>query len=97
MMFGSVASPPPADSHVQRLIAHDKFVVDRWTGSAQHPVGGDQRCHIFVTLAGRVWLERDAAREPLRAGQTVLVPAAAGPLIVRPEASAVMLDMYVPA
>ncbi len=92
-----VSARPQSDSHPQRLITHDKFLVDRWSGATRHPVGGDQRCHILVMISGRVELERDAAAGTLRAGQVVLIPAAAGPLMVTPEGPAVMLDAYLPS
>lgn len=91
-----VAPQRTAEPHIQRLIASDKFVVDRWTFSTRQRVGGDLRCHILVTLSGQVRLERDAAGGGLYAGQTVLIPAAAGLVDVEPEGPAVMLDMYLP-
>jgi hypothetical protein len=34
---------------------------------------------------------------PLRAGQTVLIPAAAGDVELEPDGAVVMLDIYLPA
>jgi mannose-6-phosphate isomerase len=84
-------------SHVNRLIAGDKFVIDRWSFSTPKRVGGDDRCHIVVPVSGRLRLERDAVDAPLYAGQTVLIPAAAGDVEVEPDGAAELLDIYLPA
>ena len=92
-----VAPKPTVLSHVNRLIAGDKFVMDRWSFSTPKRIGGDDRCHIVVPVSGRLRLERDAVDAPLRAGQTVLIPAAAGDVELEPDGAVVMLDIYLPA
>lgn len=83
-------------SHVSRLVACDKFVLDRWEFDATQTIGGDDRCHILAVLEGEVRVSGDPMDEPLTRGQTMLLPAAAGEckLITRTETR--MLDMYLP-
>lgn len=87
----------PTDvEHAQRLIACDKFVVDRWSLDSPQLVGGDNRCHLVAPLSGQVALQRDAVAEPLVPGQTALLPAAAGPVHAKPAGRTTMLDIYLP-
>jgi mannose-6-phosphate isomerase len=81
---------------VQRLVQCDKFVLDRWQGSAPIKIGGDERFHIVACLSGQVSLTGDASGEPLTLGQTALLPAAAGAVEISPSGEAVLLDMYLP-
>ena len=102
--------PQPAERpFVERLVACDKFVLDRWTIDALQPLGGDDRCHILSVLEGEALVgpASDISKplEPaadgvwmhsLVRGQTLLVPASIGNLAVRPRGRSVLLDMYVP-
>ncbi len=63
----SVRQPQPAESpHIERLVACDKFVLDRWRLNTLQPIGGDQRCHIVVVLDGAITLPGDPAAAPSR-------------------------------
>jgi len=99
-----VPQPGPAP-HIVRLVACDKFVLDRWTLSRPAPLGGDGRFHLVAVLEGQAEMipppGRDGwfggqARLTLGAGQTVLVPACLGGLQLAPQGRAVLLDMYLP-
>ncbi len=87
---------PTSLRHVERLVACDKFVVDRWRFSTSRSLGGDNRCHILVPLSGCVAVERDACPTPLGLGQTMLLPAAAGSVDLAPHGAVTMLDIYLP-
>ncbi len=87
---------PTAVHYVERLVTCDKFIVDRWRFSARRSLGGDNRCHILVPLAGTLTVERDACPSPLGLGQTVLLPAAAGSVRLDPQGVVTMLDIYLP-
>ncbi len=82
---------------VQRLVVCDKFVLDRWqlTTSAER-LGGDGRCHLVAVLRGAVRVAGDPATSPLEVGQTMLIPAAAGPTRLTPLEPASLLDIYLP-
>jgi mannose-6-phosphate isomerase len=93
----SIRQPQAAETpHVERLVACDKFVLDRWRLAAPQPIGGDGRCHIVVVLEGAVRLPNDPADAPLTLGQVALLPAACGPLPITPLADSTLLDIYLP-
>ncbi len=91
--------PQPTDRpYVERLVACDKFVLDRWrlaTTSLKATAGGDQRCHIVTVLDGAVEIAGDPAG-PLERGGVVLLPAELGSVEIRALGEAVLLDAYLP-
>jgi mannose-6-phosphate isomerase len=96
---GPVDSQVPAktdEPERERLVDCDKFVLDRLTVAKPQAVGGDERFHLLVPLAGAITVAGDATGEPLKLGQTCLVPAAAGPVEIAPLSEAVVLDIYLP-
>lgn len=59
---------PTRQPHVERLIACDKFVLDRWTVTKEVPLGGDDRFHILSVLEGEALIgvsSSEAASRPL--------------------------------
>jgi len=87
--------PQPTDRpQVERLVACDKFVLDRWRLKGAAVVGGDDRFHILSVLDGAARLE--GLEGPLRRGQTVLLPACLGPCALESQDGAVLLEMYLP-
>jgi mannose-6-phosphate isomerase len=96
---GPVAASQPLPTernHVSRLVACDKFVIDRWEFAATQTIGGDDRCHILAVLEGEVQVSGDPMDEPLTKGQTMLLPTAAGECELVSTAKTLMLDMYLP-
>jgi mannose-6-phosphate isomerase len=107
---GPVAPERPratGDPRAQRLVACDKFVLERWTipaEEAEEPwqIGGDDRFHLVSVLEGAIALEAaDPAARPFSAvwlarGQTALLPAALGAAALRPQGRVVALEMYLP-
>jgi mannose-6-phosphate isomerase len=96
---GPVAPQQPAQTDSperQRLVECDKFVLDRLTLTKPQTVGGDERFHWLVPLAGAITVAGDAVQEPLALGTTCLIPAAAGAVEIVPQATAVVLDIYLP-
>ena len=89
--------PLPTDSPAAvRLVACDKFVLDRLTVEGTHQVGGDDRCHILAVLQGEFAVTGDPAEQPLQAGGVVLLPAELGAVEVHASQGAVVLDAYLP-
>ncbi|MGI8981385.1 MAG: type I phosphomannose isomerase catalytic subunit [Pirellulaceae bacterium] len=94
--------PQPTDrSFVQRLVACDKFILDRWrfTGSEpadQRVLGGDERFHILSVLSGSATISTGVANEKLVLGQTLLLPASTGTCKMAAENGTVLLDSYLP-
>lgn len=100
---------PTERPHVERLVTCDKFILDRWNfrsaglqpapGSGKfeaHPtIGGDDRFRILAVLSGEILLSDDPAAEPLKRGQTALIPASVtASIVVEPET--VLLEAYLP-
>lgn len=98
--FGLVSpqSPQATDrSYIQRLVACDKFVLDRWSHFAPGGMlGGDERFHILSVVAGEATLIHGDRELTLALGQTALLPAASPTIAVRGGDDAVLLDMYLP-
>jgi mannose-6-phosphate isomerase len=83
--------------YVTRLAACDKFVVDRWQIALPREAAGDGRFHILSVIEGAISVDGDATGRPLKMGETILLPASAGPARLDPQPpNAVLLDIYLP-
>jgi mannose-6-phosphate isomerase len=80
----------------ERLVECDKFVLDRYTLSAPHSIGGDGRLHLLAVIEGTIEASGDPVATPLAMGATALLPAAAGVIELRPQGRAVILDITLP-
>jgi mannose-6-phosphate isomerase len=91
--------PQPTDRpHVERLVACDKFILDRWRFESpqigtQQLCGGDDRCHMVAVLEGDVAV----CGERYRRGESLLVPASCRDAAITPQGPAVLLDVYLPS
>ena len=81
---------------VQRLVECDKFVLDRWQMDSPRTIGGDDRCHFVVVLDGSLHVAGDPHGNPLKAGQTMLLPASLGVTKLTTSKPTTMLDVYLP-
>lgn len=81
---------------ISRLVACEKFVLDRWEFDAPQPVGGDRRCHIISVLRGSLRVEGDPAGREIPPGSTALLPAELGQVELTPQGDTVLLDAYLP-
>ena len=89
--------PRPAERpQVSRLVACERFVLDRWEFAAPMAAGGDHRCHILVVIEGAVRIEGDPSAAVLSRGGTALLPAALGAVQLTPLGRTVLLDGYLP-
>jgi len=89
--------PQPTDnSDCERLVACDKFVLDRWICDQPIIGGGDQRFHILAMVAGQAAVTADGHEKSLPRGSTMLVPACCHEYSVQPQGRAILLDMYLP-
>jgi mannose-6-phosphate isomerase len=97
---------------VQRLVACNKFVLDRWEFEGEQVLGADGRFHIVTMLAGMIELDWEGEApakpsgtaqqelrppEPLRLGETILLPASSGSVTLTARPSCTLLDMYLPS
>ncbi|NLF72636.1 MAG: class I mannose-6-phosphate isomerase [Candidatus Anammoximicrobium sp.] len=93
----AVQRPQAAETpETERLVACDKFVLDRRQIQRSTEVGGDQRFHILSVLAGQAQLEGDPSGRSLEQGQTALIPASVGKVHLSPVDSVTALDIYIP-
>jgi mannose-6-phosphate isomerase len=87
--------PQPADHPwVNRLVACDKFIMDRWDFDHPTAIGGDNRFHVVCVLQGAVQIAGDPQCTPLPKGGTVLLPACIGGVRLVPQERTVLLDAY---
>lgn len=102
---GPVASqrPQPIGPSVERLVACDKFLLDRLTlaDGETTAIGGDGSFHLLAVLEGELRLTTTSTSgrlvETLSTGQTALLPAAAGPAEVVARGGSVALDVSLPS
>lgn len=87
---------PLGEPGVERLVECDKFILDRLRLDGERMIGGDDRMHMLVVVAGAVEAESDPTAEVLAAGQSALIPAAAGKVTLRTQGSAMVLDIHLP-
>jgi mannose-6-phosphate isomerase len=86
-------TPQPTDRpHVERLVACDKFVLDRWQLESPEKCGGDDRCHLVAVLEGEVIV----TQQTFRRGESFLIPAGCTDAVITPQGRGVLLDMYLP-
>jgi mannose-6-phosphate isomerase len=79
-----------------RLVACEKFVLDKLSFDAPCEIGGDGRCHILIVLEGSLFVEGDPALAPMSLGSTALVPACLGPVVLTPQKRVTALDAFLP-
>jgi len=87
---------PIEQSNRERLVDCEKFVLDRCLWESAGQLGGDERFHLVVPLAGSLSVAGDPVGKPLKVGDTCLLPAGAGEVAIDPEGRAVFLDIYLP-
>ncbi len=81
---------------VNRLVASEKFVLDRWESEGSVEIGGDDRFHIVAVLEGSARFDDDPSGLPLERGQTILLPACQGASSAELSSGTVLMDMYLP-
>jgi mannose-6-phosphate isomerase len=85
----------PTDSPCRhRLVACDKFIMDRWDFANPQTIGGDDRFHIVCVLEGEIHIDGDPHSAPLRKGGTALLPASLDCVRLAPRQRTVLLDAY---
>ena len=79
------------ESGLETLVNCDKFVLRRRHLASHLTLGGDDRMRILVSVEGSCSLKDDPSGQPLKRGQTALLPAAAGDLALELETSTACL------
>jgi len=80
----------------ERLVACDKFVLDRLSIVAPTTVGGDDRFHLLAVIEGAVRAVDSRGSHQLALGATALAPAAAGPIELAAQGRTTVLDICLP-
>lgn len=80
----------------ERLVACDKFILDRWCVTGPTTIGGDEKFHILTVIDGSLFIQGDPAGEPLTKGQSMLLPASCGATAAEVAGQAIFLDAYLP-
>ena len=98
---GSVVPQVPvsiAGTPWERLVACEKFEMNRGFINEPMTVGGDGRCRILAVTGGSVQLSGDPCAEPLLLADTALLPACLDATAVRPGADGVeLLEISIPS
>jgi mannose-6-phosphate isomerase len=97
--LGPVLPSQPASTQrpaCERLVACDKFVLDRWRLASTERLEGDDRFHILAVLKGAVSMSNDPCSRPLVLGDSILLPAGRPLTELIPRPSAIVLDAYLP-
>jgi mannose-6-phosphate isomerase len=91
-------SPQPTGRpQTERLVACDKFILDRWQFDQPAKLTNDDRFHILAVVEGAFTLVANGSTsQSLRRGDTILIPATCRAVELKPEGRAVLLDMYLP-
>ena len=94
-------SVPTGRAGVDRLVACDKFVLDRCQAPEGTPLSPgqldlDNRFHLLSVLSGTLQLETADETWLMAHGQTLLLPAACGKINLIPRGKCQWLDMYLP-
>jgi mannose-6-phosphate isomerase len=85
-------TPAPTNQpYVSRLVACDKFVLDRWTFDSSRKLPLEDACRLLIVLEGSVSIPGDMSSRPLGKGDTVFLPAVLGEIELRPHSPTVML------
>ena len=90
-------TPQPTDKpQIERLVACDKFVLDRWRIAEPQRLATENRFHILASIENAVTMTSDNGSYALRRGDTILVPACSREVDLAPQGRSVLLDMYLP-
>ena len=97
---GSVVPQVPvsiAGTPWERLVACEKFEMNRAFINSPIEVGGDGRCRILAVTEGSLQLSADPCTEPLRLADTALLPACLGATTLQPgDQGAELLEITIP-
>ncbi len=81
---------------VIELVSCEKFVMRRHELTMAKSFGGDQRFRILAVVAGEVTVAGDPSGQPLKHGETALLPASLPATSVNASEGAMLLEIFVP-
>ena len=81
------------DGLSEELIQTEHFVWCRHTRSAApFELPTEDRCRILSLIVGDAFVKSSSGREPLAAGESLVIPAARGPVVIEPTTNLVLLE-----
>ncbi|HEU5118717.1 MAG TPA: mannose-6-phosphate isomerase, partial [Isosphaeraceae bacterium] len=93
----SARAQPVPGGEIERLVRCPYFVIDRLRLKSAGQVGQHDRFTILLGLGGAAVVRHEGEEHPLRFGQTLLLPAEAGPCAIEPvEGEATILTCSLP-
>jgi len=78
------------------LVVCPYFEIERWTIEAPEEVGRDDRFTILMVVEGDIEIRGPDGDQPVRRGETLLLPASLGPTMIHPTGRAVVLACQQP-
>ena len=88
---------PTSDPNWVELVRCANFAMSRGTTDRPLKLGGDGKFRIVAVTSGAITVENDPSGLPLSIGETVLLPAALGPIEFTPVSDACeLLEIHVP-
>lgn len=87
---------PAVEPHCERLVACDKFILDRWQLLTPQRLLPDDRFHILAAIEGDLSVASGSESYELSRGGTLLIPACCRDIELVPQGRAVLLAMYLP-
>jgi mannose-6-phosphate isomerase len=98
--YGPVQPQRPIESEIagvkrERLVACDKFVLERWRLQSSIAVSNNERCSLLCAIEGEINISGDPTGQLLRQGQSALIPASS-PALLTPIGAATVLVATLP-
>lgn len=81
---------------VEVLVESDKFILERWTLTAERELPSNNRCHLVSVVEGALDVEGDPCDGPLPRGGTLLLPASLPGVRLSPQGKTVALVAHLP-
>lgn len=88
------AALPGSAAGSELLVCCPYFTIHRHTTEGPLSFPNDNRCRILIVLDGAAECLAGGEKTPIRAGETVLIPAAASPARLEPRPCAVVLEVF---
>lgn len=95
-MTGEPGAQRGVQADIERLVACDKFVLNRHTIFGPKTIANDDRFRILSVIEGEVTIEGLESVEVLNCGDTLLVPATWGKIDLAAKNTAVLLEAHLP-
>lgn len=93
---GPVVPQPTGQAGCERLVACEKFILERWHLTESRRTHVDIGPLLLACIGGRARIAGDPSAQPLEVGQSILIPACCPATEVIPEPRALLLAVMLP-